>query len=239
MAMLVEMIDTGRWSQRLLRSMDWKVFEGLCAEALLHAGYSVTRSPRKMLDGIDLVIRHSSAVSAGPEEASGIAVHCERSHLPISVRQVGEFYATATEAGFNQGVFVTTGTFHRRADQVFGSREAFQLITGRQFLESIEDLGEAVSRRLLAEVTRLRDYTVPTCPSCDLKMVDAAGSSLDLRWGKKSWVCRNRESLGCLRSMEGSAAKTATRIRSEGSRLVIGRSLPDASFPADLWRIVP
>jgi restriction system protein len=181
-------VDTSEWNLQLLQSMDWKLFEDLCAEVLKAAGHQAEvtgAGPDQCVD-----IRMKIGDGRGDPE---IAVQCKRQEQPVRVGQVREFLGAILPQGYSRGVFITSGTFLDRAREEFAEASDVRLVDGLEFLEGVADLGQESSRKLLDYVVRDQgeDWKIPTCPSCHIKLVYRQPKPGAKKQYKPFWGCRN------------------------------------------------
>ncbi len=176
----------GTWNPELLRAMDWKLFEDLCVEVLVAAGYEAESTGAGPDRCVDIRMK-----TPGAEEAD-VAVQCKRQKTPVAVKQVREFFGAITTQGYTNGLFITTGGFRKRVLDEFGENGGLRLVTGEQFLEGVADLGTTEAGKLFDFVVRdhADNWRTPTCPACNIKMVvreRKKGKNL----GSKFWGCAN------------------------------------------------
>ena len=152
------------WSLELIRKLEWKRFEMLCAGFYEAKGYRPQTTRTGADGGIDILLYRK----AGPE-VFGI-VQCKAWNTqPVGVKPARELYGVKAAENMPLAVFITSCDYTEDA-KTFAHGKALQLITGDKLLKLLMDLPEQVSSGLLRRVTD-GDYTTPTCPSCDLKMV--------------------------------------------------------------------
>ena len=132
--------DTRKWTPELLKHLEWRRFQELCAAYVEAAG-----------------IDAGTVVRCKPWDA-----------YRIGIKAVREVRAAMTEAGASQGVLVTSGRFTPEA-VAFAAKENIQLVDGAQFLEKIAGLAPEQSAALLKLATQ-GDFLTPSCPSCEVKM---------------------------------------------------------------------
>jgi restriction system protein len=145
-----------RWSLELLRRLEWRRFEELCA-----AYYEV----------------------AGTADQPSSVVQCKPwSDYTVGIKAVRELRAAMAAAGVPQGVLVACGTFTSEAKE-FSRGENIQLIDGGELLRKIGALAPEQGQALLTLATE-GDFSTPTCPACGIKMT-ARSSSTEGRkfWG--------------------------------------------------------
>ena len=135
-------IDTAQWTPELLRRLEWRRFEELCAayfEAQGSGGAAVL-------------------VQCRPWSAHGVGI--------APVRALHGAMASGSVA---EGVLLTPGKFTQEA-RAFAGKEKIRLIDGAEFLARIAALLPEKAFALLELATR-GDFLTPTCPSCAIKMV--------------------------------------------------------------------
>ena len=170
-------VDTSTWTLALLRSLEWKRFEELCAAYFQQLGFRTRMTPAGPDGGVDI---HLLADESGK---SAVLVQCKAwSSYDVGVKAVRELLGVMTAEGVAEGVFVTTGRYTQAARDFVAGREIV-LIDGPDLLEKIRLLHDDRQRALLAIATA-GDFTRPTCPSCGVKMVRRiARASGDAFWG--------------------------------------------------------
>jgi restriction system protein len=172
--------DPRAWSVELLRQLEWKRFEELCAAYFQALGFEV-RIERFAADGgadLDLY--------ASGKPARALIAHCEGwSAHTVGFRRVRELQAVLKAQNVAEGVFISSGRFTREARD-FAAKENINLIDGSEFLLKIASLETEQSAALLKLATS-GDYLSPTCPPCGVKMLPWASTE----GGRKYWRCRN------------------------------------------------
>jgi restriction system protein len=111
----------------------------------------------------------------------------------VGVKPVRELYGVMAADKVPNGAFFTTGEFTAEAE-TWARDKTLDLVNGREFLTRIQSLSPAQQQTLL-DLATAGDYTTPTCPSCDVKMVlRTAGKGRSE--GNDFWGCPNF-SRGC------------------------------------------
>src|SRR6266550_550796 len=147
---------TGRWSLELLRRLEWRRFEELCA-----AYYEVA-------EGAD---KPPSVV-----QCKGWSVYT------VGIKPVRELRAAMAAAGVPQGVLLACGTFTSEAKE-FSRGENIQLIDGGELLRRSGALAPEQGQALLKLATA-GDFSTPTCPACGIKMTARTSSTEGRKfWG--------------------------------------------------------
>lgn len=166
------------WSLDLLSSMEWKRFEDLSAEYYRVKGIRCETTSLGADGGIDLKLFQDD--SGKPTTI----VQCKAwGTQMVGVKPVRELRGVMASEGIEKGFFMTSGTYSKDA-KAFAAKNRITLIDATLFLMMIKRLPPEAQERLLNFATQ-GDYTIPTCPSCGIKMVRR-----DSRRGA-FWGCRN------------------------------------------------
>ena len=170
-------IETSAWSLELLRALEWKRFEELCAAYFQELGLRTRMTPAGPDGGVDIHLL------AEGSERSAVFVQCKAwSSYDVGVKAVRELLGVMTAEGVAEGVFVTTGRYTQAARDFVAGKE-ITLIDGPDLLAKIHALREERQHAVLAVATS-GDFTRPTCPSCGVKMARRiARASGDPFWG--------------------------------------------------------
>jgi restriction system protein len=172
--------DAGKWTPELLKQLEWRRFEQLCAAYFETLGFR-TRIVRSAADGsADIHLYGESC-----EHASMIAQCKAWSAYRIGINPVRELRAAVASASVGKGALLTPGRFTQEA-VAFAGRENIQLIDGARLLGELTALSPEKALALLRFATQ-GDYRTPTCPSCSIKMVTRQSTS----GGRKFWGCHN------------------------------------------------
>ncbi|MBX3717027.1 MAG: DUF2034 domain-containing protein [Burkholderiales bacterium] len=194
-------IDESRWNMGLLKALEWKRFEILCATYFEAIGLRARRTRAGPDGGVD--IRLYSEGSTAP----GILVQCKAwREWPVGVALVRELFGVMAAEKVREGILVSTSTFTPEAI-AFAKGKNIHLIDGKDFLGKLLALDEARQYTIRKLVTE-GDYTTPTCPSC------GDGTKMRLRVAKKDgsrfWGCsRFPECTSTMRVGQAEAGLTA------------------------------
>jgi restriction system protein len=173
-------VDTRKWSPPLLKQLEWRRFEQLCAAYFETLGFRTRTAPSAAGGGVDLHL------IAGGSDKTSIVVHSKAwDAYRIGIKAAKELRSAMAAANAGEGVLVTSGRFTQEA-VVFAAKENIQLIDGPDFLAKIAALVPEKALALLKFATQ-GDFLTPTCPSCSIKMI----SRRSTREGRKFWGCRN------------------------------------------------
>lgn len=164
-------IDTAQWTPELLRRLEWRRFEELCAAYFEALGFRTDAAINLYAEGAE---QASILVRCRPWDAYGVGIKPVRGlHEAMATAKVGE------------GVLVTSGKFTQEA-RAFAGKEKISLIDGDELLGKIAALMPEKALALLELATR-GDFLTPTCPACAIKMVKRKSTAR----GRPYWGCRN------------------------------------------------
>lgn len=165
------------WSIELLRKLEWKRFEMLCAEYFRILGKRVETVNHGADGGID------ARIYAKSSNELEYAIQCKAWGNMIGVKPIRELFGVMAHESAGKGIFMATSRFSEDAIKFSAehSNKLF-LVDGEKFLSMLLKLPEDKQQKLLAYITE-GDYTTPTCASCGIKMV----------WRSKGnfWGCSN------------------------------------------------
>lgn len=172
------------WSLELLRSIDWKRFEEVCAEYFRVCGFHASTQSHGPDGGIDIKIY-------APNNRTQIVniVQCKQRNRQVGPKLMRELLGVMTANKVPRGTFVTSSTFNEDATQ-FAVQNRIHLIDGKQLMKQILERSQSEQECLLKVATE-GDYLTPTCPSCGIKLV-ARENRKDK---SKFWGCLNHP--GC------------------------------------------
>jgi restriction system protein len=135
-------VDTDSWTPELLKRLEWRRFEELCA------AYFETLGPANA----------AVLVQCSPWNAYRVGIK--------PVRALRE----AMKAGnVEEGVLVSPGKFTQEA-RAFAGKERISLIDGDELVTKISALAPEKALALLKLATQ-GDFRTPTCPACVVKMI--------------------------------------------------------------------
>ena len=173
-------LDTGKWNLELVKRLEWRRFEELCAAYFQTLGFKA-ETTRIGADGaadIDLYAEGS--------ESRSIIVQCKGwDTITVGINAVRALRGMMKSENIPEGVFITSGKFTQAARDV-AAKESIDLIDGAELLRKIGALTPEQSDALLKMATQ-DEFLTPTCPSCATKMT-ARSSTPN---GRKYWGCRS------------------------------------------------
>lgn len=172
------------WTGDLLLALEWKRFEEVCKEYLIMINQQAEMTTIGADGGIDIVIKNKK----GKVIAIG---QCKAWISKITVKEVREFFGVMASEKMTQGYYFATSTFTEDA-VMFCADKNIILLDKHDLIKNINRLSKEKQAKLYQLATK-GDYTTPTCPHCDKKMLKRAGkNSLPEFWGCVNYpTCRN------------------------------------------------
>jgi hypothetical protein len=168
------------WTASLLRSLEWRRFEEVCEGIWRANGYTARGTGPGSDGGIDIVI-------ADRQDADKIfaVAQCKAWSKPVGVEPVRALWGAKDHFGAQRAIFYSVSGFSTEASN-FAAGKHLKLVTGDELLRQLQTLAEAERTALLSHVTR-GDFSTPSCPKCEIKMIRKAG-----RAGRSDfWSCPN------------------------------------------------
>jgi restriction system protein len=173
-------LTTGKWTRELLKHLEWRRVEELCAAYFEEMGYRTEPAYAHDDGGAGI-----SLYAAGAEHASILAQCMPWDPYPIGVKRLQELRGAMTSAGVAEGVLVTAGRFTAEAVR-FAAKENIQLVDGAALFDKLEALPPEKALGLLKLATK-GDFLTPTCPRCAIKMTMRKSTGA----GRMFWGCQN------------------------------------------------
>ena len=157
-------LDIAQWTPELLRRLEWRRFEELCAAYFEALGARTG----------------AVLVRCRPWDAYG-----------VGIKPVRELHEAMAAANVGEGVLVTSGKFTQEA-RAFAAKEKIGLIDGDDLLTKIGALVPEKALALL-ELATSGDFITPTCRSCAIKMVKRKSTARGRPyWGCRNYPgCKN------------------------------------------------
>jgi len=178
-------------NRELISSLEWRRFEILVTLYFHKAGYDPKRTRTGADGGVDIELyRHG-------ESQPFAVVQCKAwNSYKVGVKPVRELYGVMAAQGVPLGYFVTSGDFTTEALE-FAAGKKLTLVSGSYLLKKLGELPPDARAFILSEVTE-GDYTTPTCPRCDTKMVMRKGPNGGF-WGCRAFpYCKSTFRVGKL-----------------------------------------
>jgi hypothetical protein len=176
----VEEID--QWSQSLLNELEWKSFEQVISHYYKLRGFRSKVTRMGADGGVDVVLYEEQS------QTPHTFIQCKSWSQKVGVKPVRELFGVMAADGIKNGIFATTSDFTGEARQ-WVEGKSIQLLSGSSIVSMFNEL-ETEQIKDLLEVGLRGDFRTPTCPNCDVKMVERTarkGKSV----GSSFWGCRN------------------------------------------------
>ena len=172
------------WTVDLIRALEWKRFEDLCADYFKAKGHRAEVTKHGADGGIDILLYGVN----NPEKVLGV-IQCKSwKERVVGVSPIRELFGVMTDAGCPLGIFVTISGYSKDAD-AFAEGKHIKLLDAHKLLDLIRSLPAPQQAELLDKATR-GDYKTPSCPSCGIKLVlRTAGKGNNV--GSRFWGCQN------------------------------------------------
>lgn len=181
-----EKVRPTEWSLETLHAIEWKRFEELCEGFWKAKGYPARLTGPGADGGVDVVISERT----DPSKAFAV-IQCKAwGSKQVGVETVRALWGAKDHFSAKLAIFYGLSGFSADA-QKFATEKYLKLVSGEDLLAQIKSLDAEQQKELLAHVTR-GDYSTPTCPKCDIKMIRREGSG-----GKSDfWSCKNFRKCG-------------------------------------------
>lgn len=173
--------DKAEWSLNFLMSLEWKRYEEVCKEFLTikeNGKFKVELTQTGADGGIDLKIKDKK------DKLIGVG-QCKAYNSKITVEKIRELYGIMASEKTEKGYFFTTSSFTNDCVE-FAKEKQIELIDGNQQIKIIQSFSQQQQNQLYKLATE-GDYTTPTCPKCDTKMVKRVAKEK----GNEFWGCAN------------------------------------------------
>lgn len=146
-----------------IRSLSWREFEELIAEAFRRQGYTVIENAGGGADGgIDIRLR---------KEGRRYLVQCKNwSKQKVGVAIVREMYGVLTAESASEVFIVCSGRFTQEAVQ-FASGKPVRLIGGKEVMEMVGDVRGGPANRGASGRTVGTGSVPPCCPECGSRLI--------------------------------------------------------------------
>lgn len=172
--------DTRKWTPELLKHLEWRRFEELCAAYYEALGFKTRLAHSRADGGVEIIL------CAEASDSAATVVHCKAwDAYRVGVKPLEALRRAMAASKVRKGVMVTAGRFTREAVN-FAAQENIQLIDGAGLLGKLAELEPAKALALL-QFTTQGDFLTPTCPCCSIKMI----SRKSIQGGRKYWGCVN------------------------------------------------
>ena len=150
-----------KWSLDVLMSIEWKRFEEFCKEYIKAHGWDAQLTQIGADGGVDIEIYQNGKIYG--------LVQCKAWITKIGVKELRELYGVMASRKITDGTFFTTSSYTQEAF-TFAQENKIDLHDSESLMNGIEKLTTEQQQHLL-KVATIGDYTTPTCPNCNIKMV--------------------------------------------------------------------
>jgi hypothetical protein len=147
----------------LLRSMEWRRFEIVCAEYLRSMGYEVMETGFGDRNGVDLEV-----FLPGKPQLFNI-VACLSDREKTGERAIAEFVDAMQRSEVSEGMIFSVRGFDAKAIK-FAARYRIALVDGETLCNRVGGF-DLEHRHSMIVVAIEGDYTTPTCPNCGVRLV--------------------------------------------------------------------
>lgn len=169
------------WSLELLRDIEWKRFEELCAAYYREMRWRTETIHYGPDGGIDIRLYGKDATHPTA------IVQCKATDR-ARIESVRALYGVMKSENIEQGMFLCRGGFPEQASD-FATGKALELVDGKALLKKIRALPAAGQQRLL-DVATEGEFLTPTCVACGSKMAPGDLLHYDrIARPKRRWRC--------------------------------------------------
>lgn len=147
----------------LLRRLEWRRFEMVCAAYLRALDYEVLQ--------VGFGARHPVNLEVFIPGRAGLVsvVRCVARDRPADIDVVRRLLAAMRRRGVGEAMVFSVCGFTRRAAR-FAVRHRIAVVGGETLCERVRGL-DAARRQSVIDTAVGGDYTTPTCPACGIKLV--------------------------------------------------------------------
>lgn len=153
-----------RFTGELLSKLEWRRFEELVASYYSKTGVVAVRTKTGPASPVHV------RISWKGEPRPFACVQCiAQPRELIDAKPLQELFQVLTAEDIRRGYVVSTGKFNVGARD-FAEEKHITLLSGEIFLEKLNALPDTARNELMQEITT-GDYTTPSCPKCEAKMI--------------------------------------------------------------------
>jgi hypothetical protein len=160
-----------RFTPDLLSKLEWKRFEELVASYYGKTGVVAVRTKSGPTSPVHIKISWKGE----PRPFACVRCIAHPSGL-IDAKPVQELFENISAEDIRRGYVVSTGKFSVAARD-FAEEKHLTLMPGDLLLEKLNALPDQARAELLKEITN-GDYSTPSCPRCDTRMVHSPNDAL-------------------------------------------------------------
>jgi restriction system protein len=166
-----------------LKKIEWFSFELFCKIYYECIGYKVTKTKAGADGGIDLLLyKNDSAVPYA-------LVQCKtRTHRDVGVNYIRELLGVMTSEKVDKGILITNSDFTKEALK-FANDNKIEPVHIHKLWMMLDEL-DADKKAHLVNFLESSDFTTPTCPNCEVKLVERV-TKKGKNIGQRFWGCQN------------------------------------------------
>ena len=171
-----------KWSEELIAQLEWRVFEKLCIRLWQEKSFSVKETGAGADGGVDFYL-----YATATEQKIG-AVQCKSwSKRQIDVKVVRELQGVVASEELKLGLLMYSGKLSKAAEEFIANPAVSVKAQGNiDILNEIHKLDAEKQIQLINELFT-EDHQVPSCPKCDVKLVERTAK----KTGNTFWGCTN------------------------------------------------
>jgi restriction system protein len=162
------------WNKQVFADIEWRRFEAVCESLFAQSGFKTKSQSHGADGGVDVWM-----YSAHAEGPVSIAQCKHFRSKEVDVKLIREFFGVMSSHKLQRGTFITTSTFTADA-QKFANDNGINALDGDKLLKLIATRTPEQQKELL-DIAYEGEYSIPTCPSCGIKLVKRT----------KFWGCSN------------------------------------------------
>ena len=171
-----------KWSEELIAQLEWRAFEKLCIRLWQEKGFSVKETGAGADGGVDFYL-----YATATEQKIGAAQCKSWSKRQIDVKVVRELQGVVASEQLKLGLLMYSGKLSKTAEEFIANPAVSVKARGnKDILNEIHKLDAEKQTQLLNELFT-EDYQVPSCPKCDVKLVERTAK----KTGNTFWGCTN------------------------------------------------
>jgi restriction system protein len=170
------------WDLELLNELEWKRFEEVVSEYYRIIGYRSEVSRMGADGGVDVLLYQQEG------ETPVIIIQCKSWSKKVGVNAVRELYGVMAADQVGYGIFATTSDYTNEARE-WVEGKSMQLLSGTDLVTLFNRLADD-KKTYLIQFATFEDYSTPTCPNCNQKMVSRTATK-GKSAGSSFWGCAN------------------------------------------------
>jgi restriction system protein len=166
-----------------LKKIEWFSFELLCKIYYECVGYKVTKTKAGADGGVDLLLYMKDTT------VPYALIQCKaRTHGDVGVKYTRELLGVMTSQKVDKGILITNAGYTNDALE-FANANRIELIDVFKLRTMFDEL-DADKKKCLIDFLESTDFTTPTCPNCEVKLVERIAKK-GTTIGQKFWGCIN------------------------------------------------